>query len=420
VRPIHQISPMARQNISWAARITHQCSVQQASDGADNNENNPLHLPDFLDRIVGQIWESLPHESIPLAATDAGFLRVDAYPRSFAEQICLGLQTACAKYLAAKNTQPMQIPSDPFEGPISMTMSASKCTQRLTVIISEKESEKNNCDNSLSTRFNVHWGLMDRESDAAIMNMKFNHQANEEIKIVSPDPETGGEVKPGIPIEAPLSRAYYKLDQVWNEYLEPQQTTLSRIQHLEASAVDFGAAPGGWLQVLAHRAKGLKSVCSVDRGKVADRVANLPHVHQIHGILEDSQEKIEPYGPFAIVTCDASKLWSDVVKWFTEIVVHKSPTLKKDGKTDLENQVESPKFTLPCIFVITMKLPFKTFGSIQRHVNLLHEKLPQYLSGMVAAMYPHIPQPVQTRSTIAHLMANSDSERTLIILFEEA
>jgi 23S rRNA U2552 (ribose-2'-O)-methylase RlmE/FtsJ len=368
--------------------------------------------------LADQIWKTLPADKIPLvqsatSSSNKGSLRVDVYPRNLAEQFCLGLQQACHREqsLQASETSP----TDPFGGPVAMTMSASKCSHRLTIILSDSlQNAEENPNHKNQLTYKLYWGLMCRETDKSIMEMKLNHQASEEINVVAPDPETGGEVKPNIPTETPLSRAYYKLDQVWNDYLEPERKTLDAIRRLEeASAVDFGSAPGGWTQVIAHRVPGLKTVCSVDRGIVAERVTKLPNVKYIHGIIDDCQANIEPSGPFAIVTCDASKLWSDVMDWFTKIVVQKAVQSNNDEDA-------KAKFTLPCIFIITMKLPFKTLKSVQRHVELIHNKLQNYLSDMVAAMYPESLEPIQTRSVVAHLMANSDGERTIIVIFEQS
>ena len=177
------------------------------------------------------------------------------------------------------------------------------------------------------------------------------------------------------------------------------------------------------------------TICSVDRGTLADRVANLPRVHYIRGLMEDCQAAIEPFGPFGIITSDASLLWNELLDQISTAVVNKATVKQsKDDSTDNGNiepavkrkKDEHPvaKFTLPCIFVLTMKLPHQTPQSIQRHIQWLQERLPRYLSTMTAAMYPDIgcstsnTPLVQTRYIIVHLMANSSSERTLIAIFE--
>ena len=201
-----------------------------------------------------------------------------------------------------------------------------------------------------------------------------------------------------------------------------------------------------------HVKKG--TICSVDKGTLADRATNLPRVHYIRSLMEDCQAAIEPFGPFGIVVSDASLLWSEMLDMMSTSVTNHSSisngSSNNNSKSNSNNgqagdspiphgnddnnvepalkkikvEIPGPKFTLPCLFVLTMKLPFRTYCSVHRHIQGLEEQLPKYLSTMAAAMYPPAhngdsPE-IQTRHTIAHLMANSSSERTLIIIFDRA
>jgi hypothetical protein len=356
-RPVELLPPMARQNVSWAGRITHQShdktliwsTMERGSSKGGNQFVNEDKLRDSIQ------------------------LRVDVYPRDKTEYICLALQTCCAKSLGRG-----EVPTDPFEGPISMTMSASKCSHRLTVVFAQ------NC---------YYWGLVDRTSDSAFMNTKLNHEAADEIMVEAADSGTGKEVKPDVDVLLPLSRAYYKMEQVWHDYLMPEQDDLQLHR-----GIDLGASPGGWTQVLVHQ-MGLSRVLAVDPGRPADRILTLPQVTHIKSDIISSV--IDPQdGPLSVVVCDASEVWIELMKQLEETVAQKC------------------KWALPSVWVITLKLPFKTLGSVQRHVDMIYERIPSHLEGISAKMYPG--DKVQARFQIAHLMANSDSERTLIVIFEKS
>jgi hypothetical protein len=82
--------------------------------------------------------------------------------------------------------------------------------------------------------------------------------------------------------------------------------------------------------------------------------------------------------------------------------------------------VPSVEWCLPCLWVVTMKFPYKTLGSVQRHVDSLHDTVAEHLDKMAKAMYPdHATAAIRPTYRIEHLMANSDSERTLIAVFDE-
>jgi hypothetical protein len=348
IRPVESLPPVARQNISWIGRISHHSN----------------------DR--GLIWRTLRDQGFKLANNS---LRVDVFPRDKTDLICLTLQASCAEELA----QPR--PSDPFEGPISMTMSASRCSHRLTVICTGNST--------------FLWGLASRQSnrDSSMMSMKFNHEAADEIVVEAADSITGKDVMGNVEITTPLSRAYYKLDQVWHDYLENYP---SLELHL-GTGIDLGACPGGWTQVLVHKL-GLTSIVAVDPGRPADRILNLPQVVHVQSSIKSTT--IAPYGPFTILVCDASDVWIEIMNQIAETVVGKCTWM------------------LPSVCVITLKLPFKTLQSIQRHVDMMAESIPSHLDDMAEKMFPSEDR-VQVQYQIVHLMANSDSERTLIAIFHK-
>lgn len=346
-RPVDSLPHMARQNISWIGRITHHSDDQAL------------------------IWTTLLEGGFQIQRDS---LRVDVYPRAKTDAICLCLQSSSAESLGRA------MPLDPYEGCIPMTMSASKCSHRLTVVCIGESS--------------FYWGIMNRQSneDARILNMNLNHNAADEIVVEAADSKTGKEINSSVEATVPLSRAYYKLNQVWDDYL----STETSLQLDRGSAIDLGACPGGWTQVLVHK-MGLPTVVAVDPGRPADRILFLPQVTHIPSRIKSAS--ITPYGPFSIVVCDASDIWIEMMNQLVEEVA---------GKGD---------WLIPAVVVVTLKLPHQTVGSIQRHLHWLTERLPPQLYGMSKKMYPMASQ-VGVRFQIVHLMANSASERTLISIFE--
>lgn len=349
---VSSISPMARKNISWASRVDFRMKTSEAEGTA------------ILKTIVSNF------------DITKDLLRVDVYPRSETERICLALQQA------AGSTD-----TNPFEGPILMTKSATNCTHR-TVVIIDKGT--------------IYWGTMDKSvtSDKDLMMTKFNHQATEEVLFQASDSKTGADIGPTVDATLPLSRAYYKLEQVWDDVLAHANIPL-------LSGLDLGACPGGWTQVLVHLAK-LSRVVAVDPGRLADRVLALPQVTFVGHALQSKEAAttICNLGKdmlYSHVVCDASLILDNV---FDKVV----------GEL-LQALPEKNIFALPSCWVITIKLPFKTQHSLARHIARAKEWAPVKLEEIKNLVYPF--RKVTVRYTFAHLMANADSERTLIAIMEE-
>lgn len=413
------LSAMARQNIAWVGRITH--SFPEATTAATTTTAAVLERPNdaaaaaTVNNIGGLIWESVlsslwKQNNKDVVDLSQILLRVDCHPRSLARDICGQLQQA-----AARGTGTAADLTDPFEGLIPMTLSRSNCTHRLTVIQIATSSGSTSADRSHPT-YRYYWGLESRHSDSPVFitELKLNHEAAEDIRVVPSDNLTGMDItetfqgsnaatatKNSIDItKAPLSRAYYKLQQVWEEYLQQDEALSSLFSSDAATGLDLGAAPGGWTQVLVHSVR-LRTVVAVDAARLAHRVASLPAVRHIPSTMEAATTADWTMAqPYSMLVCDASVQWTDLL----ELTVS---TAKKCN------------WTLPAVTVLTLKLPFKTLGSIQRHLDRIYDKLPQYLSDMAAAMYPLVTaQKIQKRYRLVHLMANADSERTIIAIFD--
>ena len=339
-------------------------------------------------------------------------LRVDCYPRDQTECICQALQLAALDSAVFSGFDRQTI-TDPYEGPLNMTASATKCTHRLTIIRCQQDGEENS---DLDSSCSYFWGLADRCSTGSLTEIKLNHQANEDICIVPAANPSLENIQANTDPTAPLSRAYYKLHQVWQDHFYwPKGSAIGGIssgdvhQWLEDKVgMDVGASPGGWTQVLVHCAK-LRHVVALDAGRLAARVLELPQVvhvpRTVESVLasschmEDALPTSSGTVAYSVLVCDAS------VRWSTLLEVLLLPLARKVA------------WTMPALVVVTMKLPFKSNSSIQRHIDGIEELLPTFMKEMSAAMYPDCPTTVATRCQLVHLMANTDQERTLIAHF---
>ncbi|KAL7580246.1 hypothetical protein ACA910_012983 [Epithemia clementina (nom. ined.)] len=403
------LSPLARQNISWIARISNQVTLPgdttNIANSHDNDKNNKHAQSRLL--VVGQIlWKALTE--LNAFDTTKDVLRVGVHPRSELEFVCRSLQHAATP--SQSRTNNVANPDDHYDGPIELTPSRTKCTVRLTVIFKHQGPSSSTMTSSIadkSTFPRMYWGIDRRPDHNALIDLPLNHEANDEIPIVPCNSRTGEEVKDGrhfvaapggVDSTAPLSRAYYKLEQVYREHLASQRQIM---QWDSGIGLDLGASPGGWTQVLVHLFR-LASIVSVDAAALADRVRLLPQVTHVKSQMEDATPcSLTKNGPFSIVVCDACLLWMELFDILCGKVIH------------------SIKCTLPSVWVLTMKLPFRSAGSIQRHIQLLGERLDETLAEMARALYPHNSK-VIWKSQLIHLMANSDSERTLLIHYQDS
>ena len=412
---MQRIPAMARQFISFVGLLQESCQWTYSSKSAERTE--------FFNRHLGpSLWKTCREQGF---SPTHGCLRIDCQSQADLEPLCMALQIACAADTALSDEQLAPVTDDPFEGPIPMTMSRNKCSHRLTIIVSKKRSTEASKDDD-SGEFCFHWGVEQRrdvvDEHCCITNtfaLPLNQEAQTELATQSCDCKTGEE-RPGesplskkkkLDPSVPLSRAYYKLDQIWNEELKPFQLSNGKLlaESLQSGAgMDLGASPGGWTQVLALQVH-LKLCVAVDPAKLATRIAQVPCVYHANqnfestdfdSILQDG--KIPGY---SMLVCDASQTYASLLEMLPKHVLSKT------------------KWQLPVVFVITMKLPFKTLGSIQKHVDTLHEILAQTLLEMVPVMFPGASRDaqaaIQPSFRLVHAMANSESERTLIAVFQD-
>ena len=513
----HDVSPMIRQNISWIYPIQYQSTITVVSKTSNSDGN----VHDTCQQIGTMIWSTLlassPAIPSPASPTTTGshnrnsssssitngnvLLRVDCYPKdiSYLEGICQQLQHHCASSTepscnitpeiqkgSGDNSTLCRGSNDPFDGPIPMTMSKSKCTHKLTIIMIHQNTEA-------TDKMDVYWGIECRpgssssSNDRLIMEIPLNHEAADEImvapgieqqhrdqhgdvivrmphkrritvpKIIHAD--TSGDSGTAATTIVPLSRAYYKLHEIWYTYLHPRQgnVTLLTPPPMDAnrvtSAIDLGAAPGGWTQVLLNHMN-VTYVLAIDRAQLAspDRFIPSPSSSQVseshiplqkhifhvpttienlnlqdyyencqqqrqHNINDDTNvvsnngstnddAKLIPPKLFSYLVCDASVQWNVLLPMITH-------------QLQLEINKNIIQWTIPSVVIITLKLPFKTIHSIRRHILDIQKQVPNFIQTLSMTMYGNDKAAtVSSNYRIIHCMANSDSERTLLVTFE--
>lgn len=375
---LKNLSPIARQNISSGHHLTHR--VMKTTNTSD----------------VGLTLYKL--------LTERGFdasnsqLRVNCFPKADTEAICLGLQQAAA----SKDADQSSIQA--YEGAISMTLSASKSTHTLH-LIREDMDDGSSC----------YWiGLENAVTDEATAMIKLNDHAAKEVIIEPVDQSTGKDVSstPLTDPNAPVSRAYYKLHQVWEEVLDPLFSAAIRSK---GTAFDLGAAPGGWTQICR---KHFPRVVAVDPGNLANRIIENDGVHHIVAELSSIEvatalQKHTAANPLSLLVCDASTDSNEVIDRILALL--------KRLQTDVDNSAACTKWSVPSAWVVTLKLPYKTVGSLTRNLTKVTDKIPQQLATAVDLMSfdaTATTKPISVRYKVVHLMANSESERTLIAIFD--
>jgi FtsJ-like methyltransferase len=218
------------------------------------------------------------------------------------------------------------------------------------------------------------------------------------------------------------------------------------------SAMDLGAAPGGWTQVLLNHMN-VTYVLAIDRAQLAPRDRFIPpsssppsstttssssssfgenpptispQIFHVPTTLEylnlrdyyestsydrstnnssvsDDTTILLPPKLFSYLVCDASVQWNVLLPMLIQ-------QLQQPGNM---NTIE---WTIPSIVIITLKLPFKTIHSIRRHILDIQTQVPKFIESLSRIMYGKSMN-ISSRYRIVHCMANSDSERTLMVVF---
>jgi len=407
------LPPMARKQISWAGELFHRfSSVSNTIDSNNsyteseingNNDETGVCLQSNLKTIIPEIWKKLAKESYD---AENEYLRIDVHPKSFNTVVCNNF-TAEVKPKSIK-----------------LACSASKVSRFVTMII-QSTSENH---------VNIYWGTSRRKQHFEDLNQRLNDNATGEIIIHSTSHKRPGKDSQiddegdddTVQWDTPVSRAYYKLAQVFEDDSLLRMLTVTQQGNdnisktiLSGAGVDIGASPGGWTQVLSN-ILGISTVIALDPGLLTKRVMMLPGVHHICAELSstESSKALSQHSPYSIIVCDAcvsnaNELLEKIVETFERV----ASMLKKSCCEDSDQEsCGTNLFTWPFCLVITLKLPYKTIGSIDRNLEKVNGYVPEFLH-QIASLGISSTDDVEISSKICHLFANSISERTLIAIF---
>ena len=407
------LPPLARQHISWAGRVTHQTSTSISDESSRNSKSNCSNGENEIEEsAINELCTSVAAFAFQ-RLTECGFvfpetedrradeLRLDIRPKSFALPLCQELQRLAvdAKIPPRTDTDP----NDPFDGPMRMTRSIAKSACILNAVFDSLiESDQN----APTTCF---WGITPTPEHATMIN-KLNDFAKKEVRITKPGDTTCDD-------DTPTSRAYYKLQQIFDQYLTPSMLLNKTMNGSLGAGLDLGASPGGWTQVLYKN--GLRPVVSVDPGLLSPRVERLEGVQYIKGDFNGDDaiiREIANSSPYTAIVCDAN-VTHGLDEKIMEIIDRVVGELEKKGSK------EEPLFTLPAVLVLTLKFAYKTEQSMKRNYAAAIKRIPFLLAKIVDAQCRTSTSVSRDhtacRYTVVHLHANSDSERTVLAIFED-
>jgi len=380
------LPPMARQQISWCHKLTHRF-IAGSTYQDDNQLNMNLGLGIFHHLL-----------SRTKNAKDE-VLRIDSYPKTIALNVCKALQHHALKNTDSKNVKIEElntegINDDPYaSGPLKFSMSISRASFVISVIEVEEGKE-------------YMFGIATKEEHWSKLNSKMNQFAAKEVCIEPMNSQSGSDMNQvdQIKIHAPVSRAYYKLEQVFDDYLPLRFCSLAKNGGV---GIDLGSSPGGWTQALHFKA-GTKKVLSIDPGILAERVINLRGIkHCRHDFTSKiAENEIASFGPFSLVVCDACADASDIIPMITNSFNKIHATVKE------EEQDKMFLLTKPSAMVVTIKMPSRSSNNQTKILKQVQNQLSE--SGNVMANWSGSDK---TEFKIVHLFANSETERTLIITF---
>ena len=356
---------IARQNIFWAGRVTNAMTSSSAARSSN----------DMFYAAIAEAYEQLIEKHNFTFEKHA--LRMDVRPKS-REHEAFQLLEKVAKLGVGFS-------------PDKVVRSASKCTHVLNLVCSVGGDAGEEV---------IYWGLSSRDEHWKELNGMLNGYASPQIENWNSLKAKG---------DAPSSRAYYKLDQAFDEYLR------THIGQLSGAGLDLGSSPGGWTQVL-HK-HGLNPVLSVDRAVLAPRVEGLSGVEHVKHSYDDKEAilRMASAAPFSAIVCDANTLCAEVQEDMAKVMRNVSIALTESPSSG------KPLFIFPAIFVLTLKLPYKSTVSIQTNMKKAIEKTPDCLRQIAAAGTSTLTskdEAITVNYRIVHLDANSESERTLIAVFD--
>ena len=409
-----QLPPTARRQLSWAGRLEHKTETEAVaeeqtietnttgkkrtrSNEKDEDEQNGSYLS-IINTTAVEIWKQLVSSNGFDIYEDV--LRIDCHPKTINSnsEVCLALQQIAKTATSCSS-----------DTPIKLALSASAVTTIVSVVFTSQQK--------------AFWGIASNRQHFEELNQRLNDYATKEVAVAATDCKSGLN-KPShcqLPSDTPVSRAHYKLAQVFeDENLLDKIASLRGIntkgkhsKHLllnHGSGLDVGASPGGWTQVLSNQL--CIPTVAVDPAVLAQRVGLIEGVTHIRAELS-SKEAIAGMArnsPYSTIVCDAClSSPKALIEMIIEALESVQRFLKESGN---ENEV----VTWPLCTVFTLKFPHKTTGSIDRFIGIASEALPECFRRLSTLGGQGN---VDVRYKICHLFANSISERTVIALFHK-
>lgn len=231
--------PIARQNISWVKVLTHRVFIdddvkEKISDtdaGADLEKHTDIDI-DLQDKVLHVLSQEVYHRLEAIIEKNMEIeerissdipIRIDVFPKAISEDTCRSLQ----QYAETIQPSNLLVDEDSFSGPLFLTKSQSKASYFISIVevVSKKE---------------YMFGVATRE-EYFNMNSKMNDHAANEVIVQAADgvgKDVGGAISDSY---VPLSRAYYKLKQVFEDHA----SFISTCVETGGSGVDLGSSPGG-------------------------------------------------------------------------------------------------------------------------------------------------------------------------------
>jgi hypothetical protein len=415
ISPAH-LMHMARKQISWAGMLSH-CTYHSNQDG-----NGSYDLCSTIKSVAVEVWKQLV--TVHGFNTDHHSLRLDVQPKSYNSEVVQAIQRAAAEKSTEESIHSRTTSSQ--EGPVRLIYSATNARNVVSIIVFSPEQS---CPYYQSTSLHrIYWGISTSHQHWNELNQKLNDNATQEVILETTNSVTGLDVaKDVISSEVPVSRAYYKLAQVFEDRDNlqmilsmhdidsntPNKKDTIPVDRLlsHGAGLDIGASPGGWTQVM-HTMLKLQTIVSVDPGVIAQRVATMSGVHHIRNDIssEDTITHLVNHAPYSLIVCDAC---INVELLLDKIV----GTL--EGVSSLLNSSDE-LFAWPLCLVVTLKFPYKTNGSIDRHLDRSKQIISEFLNRIVYLGRNSIEATdVDAKYKICHLFANSIAERCVVALFNK-
>ena len=407
------LPPLARQHISWAGRLSDRTSKSLGIDDDTIAKYSLSAEAPICASVADLVFSRLQINGFVFAETTsrhADELRLDVRPKSLALPLIQQLQHRARN--AGIPPRADTDSDDPYDGPMRMTQSLAKAAFVLSAVFDSSSVATETYPTA------CYWGVSQSANHAHILN-RINDFAKKEVQLAKPEDTACDDA-------TPTSRAYYKMSQIFEEYLLPSGFTtevLFRSDHNICTSLDLGASPGGWTQVLWQN--WLRPVISVDPGLLAQRVKGLEGVQYIKGDFDGENEvirQIAARAPYAAIVCDAN-ITHGIDDKIRRMVGRVADELLGRKLDDVEKGQEAAAslIALPAVFVLTLKFAYKSEQSLKRNYASATKMIPDLLRSIVdeqCRVAKCNADDITCQYSVVHLHANSDSERTVLAIFD--